>query len=373
MKIKKQHKYFLLAILLFVGLACSSTYRNSILDRFSEQVEEIFSNPGLMATKVFEQGKELDGGDAEVYVQPDPGSLSFGMGGLDSYRSRLVRTFQGTDEEGNSTTILISNEMESIPSLQIAHLLLNTYINDKLFETNELYRYGNEVYLVETHGVEAEIECSVFPNGVETFEQNRKQLELSAIFSNLFLGDLLESKIEINGIRSDHYRVTGVEMVNASLSNIQSEVWYARNEAYIVKFAGVAKGEAYSDLEESTVQGQISWAYDLLDVNQVERILLPEVCQAAYQGGSDSIPVPENVFDVSRMGSMLSFSSPEDVTYLVDYYKAEMPALGFLLSDESSSQDYFVLSYDKANVTVVVMLSALNEGGSDAIITIETK
>jgi hypothetical protein len=312
--------------------------------------------------------------DSLVFTEPDFNDLGFGLNKLDSFRTQLVQSLNGVDENGNTTNITVRNFQEVIKPLNIVHMRTETVTDVKPLQTFEVYRYENDVYLFESDNPTTnDAECTAFTENIDTLNLDGNDLGLSLLFSDLEIGDILEKNVLVNGIRVDRYRVNNVAMLNSSLSNVKAEIWYARNGGYVVRFNGEANGEAYSEEEEVNVSGTIRWQFDLTDVNAVTDIPLPVSCELVAEGGVNDVPLPENVQEISKIGSMLNFSSPDDASSLADYFRNEMVAAGYSLNDETIFDDFYVLTYRRAEETVTIIITGMDGGGSAAIITVEVK
>jgi hypothetical protein len=357
-------------VFIFSSLACSSEFRNSIFERLPEELGEAISNPGQIATLVVDEVAELnnEGQGTGNVTSPHFDDLAYGLDTLESFRFQFVQSLQGTDDEGNTTNITVVNNQEVIKSLQIAHMRMETTTDVKPLQILEVYRFGNEVFLLDEGG-----ECTAFTENLEVLDAEGSDLGLSSIFGNLEIGNVEQQDEVINGVITNRYQVKNVTMVNSTLSKVDAEIWYAQDGGYIVRFAGEAQGEAYSESEDINVSGTIRWEYDLTDMNGILEIPLPENCQLASEGGVNDLPVPDNVQELSIIGSMLSFNSPDDASILADFYRSEMPVDGYILSDETVYDDFYVITYLKAEETITIMISGVNGGGSDAIITVEVK
>ena len=355
-------------VLVLSSLACSSEFRNSIIDRLPDEVGDVLTNPGQIATLVVNDVAEINNEETGNSIQPHFDDIAFGMDSLDSFRFRFTQSLQGKDDEGNTTNITVVNDQEVIKSLQIAHMRVETTTEVKPLQILDVYRFGNEVYLMG-----ADTECNAFTENLTVMGSEGTDLGLSSIFSNLDIGNLQQQAEVINGVVTNRYQVKNVEMVNSTLSNVNAQIWYAQEGGYIVRFAGEAHGEAYSEAEDLKVSGTIRWEYDLTDINSINEILLPENCQLAAQGNVNDLPVPDNAQELSIIGSMLSFNFPDDASRLADFYRLEMPAAGYILSDETVYGDFYMFTYLKAEETITIMISEVNSGGSDAIITAEVK
>jgi hypothetical protein len=365
----------LLSVLMITSVACSLGFVNSIVDRLPNEIGDLISNPGQIATLMVDEvsGLSEQGSDSGEYIKPDFNDLDFGLNKLDSFRFQFVQSLNGVDENENTINITVKNFQEVIKPLNIAHMRLETETDVKPLQTFELYRYEDEIYLHGTDETTKEAECTFFTENIDAFNLDGNNLGLSLLFSELEVGNMIAQNVVVNGIRSDHYQVNNVAMANSTLSNVKSEIWYARSGGYIVRFIGEATGEAYSEEEKVNVSGTIRWEFNLSDVNSIADIPLPVPCKLAAEGGVNEVPLPENAEEISTIGSMINFSSPDNATFLADFYRNKMIAAGYQLSDETIFEDFYVFTYLKDDQTITIIITSMDGDGSAAIITLEVK
>lgn len=367
--------FLLSSILILTSVACSFSIADRLMNRLPEELNELINDPGQIATLVVGEVEEL--AEQEPFFNTSDmaigNDLGYGLSGLDSFKIYLMQSFSGLDQDGNETTITISNTQEVIKPLKVIHMELKNENNTKPLEIFEVYRYGNEVYYLDFEESSGITECSAFTEDLNLFDTEENDLGLSLIFSNLELGELVEEGVMVNDILTNHYKVKNVEMANSKLTNIDGDIWYAQDGGFIVRFDGRAQGESYSELEDFQVAGTIEWEFSLSNVNQITDIPLPEQCKLAAEGGINEIPVPGNAIDVLKLGSMVNFKSADSAANLADYYRLEMQNLGYSLTDETIYEDFYLFTFLKAEETITMIITGTDDGGSDATIIVEVK
>ncbi len=166
---------------------------------------------------------------------------------------------------------------------------------------------------------------------------------------------LTEQGVTVNGIKADRYAVEAPDL--------KGEAWVAQEGDFVVKYTGEFSGK--TPLFDGA-DGKAAWEYQL-EPDAVSKIELPEACIA--QKPADDIPVPASAADKAQFGNVTTFKVAEAPQKVADFYKAEMPKLGWTESDESGgSGDLFALEFKKDARTVSIIISKEGEG-SGVLIT----
>ena len=287
---------FIFSVLVLSSLACSSEFRNSIVDRLPEDLGEAISNPGQIATLVVDEVAELnnEGQGLGNSTQPNFDDVAFGMDALESFRFQFIQSLQGTDDGGNTTNITVVNDQEVIKSLQIAHMRMETTTEIKPLQILEVYRFGNEVYLLDEVA-----ECTAFTENLDVLDADGTDLGLSSIFSNLDVGNLKQQGEVINGMVTNRYQVKNVAMVNSTLTNVNAEIWYAQEGGFIVKrgYEKVVAGKKTLVVEDLTTTG-----------GSVKKVV-----EALRTAGAE-VPIPTRPRVARKVGHSLQ-SSPQKQSF----------------------------------------------------------
>lgn len=372
---KRKKFLFLLSILFITSLACSFGFLDSFINRLPEEVGDVISDPGQIATLVLEDAETLSEQESNPRSnQPVPiDNLGYGLSDLESFQFELVQSLDGVDQEGNPIILTVTNTQEVIKPLQIFHLTLRSETEVETSQYFEVFRFGNEVYLIDSDQNSGEIACTAFTEDLDAFNASEIDSGLSLIFSDLSIGEKVEEGVLVNDILTDHYLIVDLKMTNSNLEKANGEIWIAQNGGFIVRFAGIATGESVSVVDGVQGTGTIEWDFNLSEVNQIAEITLPETCRLLTEGGINDIPVPENAVEVTKMGSMLSFLVPDEPAKLAEFYRMEMVNVGYQLKEEIVYENFYAYTFEKAEETVTLILALGKESGSEATIILEEK
>ena len=169
---------------------------------------------------------------------------------------------------------------------------------------------------------------------------------------------LVEQGVSINGIKADRYVVETPDM--------KGEAWVAQEGDFVVKYVGESTGK--TPLFEGA-DGRATWEYQLEAINAISKIELPEVCIA--QKPSDDIPVPASAADKTQYGNLISFKASEPPQKVAEFYKAEMPKLGWTQSQVMESSDLFLMEFSKGDRTASITIN--KEGTGSGVLITEKK
>lgn len=129
----------------------------------------------------------------------------------------------------------------------------------------------------------------------------------------------------VNEVPARHYTFDQRALILMDHTQSSGEVWTAEDGGHVVRYTlTITAGPDYFG---EGIEGTLTLAYDLLDVNQPVTITLPADCPP----GLVNVPPMPDAANVRRMPSLMVYDLPssasvEDVTA---FYQAELPALGW--------------------------------------------
>jgi hypothetical protein len=180
---------------------------------------------------------------------------------------------------------------------------------------------------------------------------------------------LLQRGENVNGITADHYVFDEKSISFGAFSAVKGDAWVAVEGGYLVKYSAQATGKAgigavlaQGDLAE----GKIAWDYSLSDVNRVDRLALPQACEA--QKPATDIPVPPNVTEQASFGSTISFKSPDAPSDVAAFFKRELPAQGWTAGEESTVEEMVTLAFTKEQRSLTILITK-DENSTGVLIT----
>ena len=175
----------------------------------------------------------------------------------------------------------------------------------------------------------------------------------------------------VNGVRTRHYALV-LEAMEAALlaqgdvSDVEGAPWIA-DEAdlptFVVRFA-----MSWTETRGEQV-GTTEWSYEVYDVNASITIEPPE---GAAEMAED-VPVYPGATDLFTMEGLTTFSTPDDVTTVADFYRTELAAQGWTNESDEEMSGMVNQAWSKEDRTLNLMISPAEEGeeGSSVFITVE--
>jgi hypothetical protein len=307
-----------------------------------------------------EQGTEEEpapeAGEAEESISLS--SVTGGLQNLDSYRSFLTMSFDGTTE-GSADQWTIEMEIEHVrdPFAQRFVMRGGAMSGTTLGEGLESVQIGDQQYVVFGEG-----QC-LSSSAAEGDVMDTEIFKPDDMLGGLSNARRVRPDERINGILCRHYTFDEKSLLLGDISRAEGEMWVAVDGDYVVKYVLEAEGKDPTSGDE----GRIEWVYELRDVNAPITIEPPAGCQAA---GSE-FPIMADAADVTTMSGMVTYKSSSSFNDVLAFYQAEMKAAGWAESGDSfTSEDMAMLTYTKDGRTASVMLTS-EEGKVSVFITSE--
>lgn len=366
----RKRSWLPIVLLMLASLACSVFGR---AERAIEAGREVATRVSEVATVVKEEGvatmmpESFEGAPAteepgeEEPAAGEPGDEELrleGLTGLDSYRTRFRAEWR--PEEGEPEIITFEEAHTRNPSAQ--RMVMGGMEGVEGFEL-----------------VQIEDRSWVCGGGTCT-QMEADPEELASDFSDAAMfdpGDLTDEsnatfvgRETIDGIRTRHYTLNLTPMQAAFLaqgevSDLAGEAWIA-DEPDLPAFA--VRFEMSWTEKRQNLTGQVSFVYETYDVNVPFTIEPPEGAEASNL--PEDVPVYPNGEQTFSMAGMTSFSTPDGVTEVADFYRDGLAAEGWTLESDDEMGAMVQQVWKKAARTLTLIVTTQDEGTA-VMITIE--
>ncbi|MCC6147092.1 MAG: hypothetical protein IT308_05940 [Anaerolineaceae bacterium] len=336
----------LAALLAFTSLACAVT--------------------GILPTKETPAATALP---PELPPTPESAKLEglsfFLLNDLESYRGVLNLTLQGQNQTGESVTRSLELVNETIKSQNARHVSVRgDAINPGSDNTpSELFVLGQKAYIFTP--VSSAKPCFILSADPINFTHTSYE-EFTDLFARLTTGDLIAKGEEVNNTPSDHFVLSAAQMLFGTPASQQGEIWLAQDGGYPVRFTGQAEGTF--SLSSETITGTAQWEYNLLEVNQLGSIELPQACLDEESISTD-IPILPDAGDQTTYGGTISYNSPTAPAAAANFYRTELPANGWEIINETASPPVFILLARKGERSLQVNIGPGLQSGTTILIT----
>jgi len=379
---KNRVLFFLIGILAISSLGCSRNFIFSILENIpfvniqnSDQEESSFTNvetsePNNGNSDQMESTPE----NATQFPTPTSSNMPDNPGNLNSYRTTFTTSLSGLDQNGMEVKEKTTISQEVIQDLGAFHFKL-------ISESNQLQKQNIDIYTIDFQNYfwDQSLEfgddstCISYSNvtGPDQTTFNFDSLSPEHFFKDVKRDELIEEGVAVNDILTNHYSVSDSSFKGSNLQTKKAEIWFAQQGDYVVRFYGEAEGETSSLINnDNTVNGRLTWEYDLHDANRVEKIELPAKCLSSSKDNF-GIPLPENAQNINVFESLISFTSMEEPAILADFFVKNLSENGFSQKDYSEFENVYIIVFEKEDKTYTIMISPAENGGSSAVISTE--
>lgn len=173
---------------------------------------------------------------------------------------------------------------------------------------------------------------------------------------------------DINGVPSYVFAVTDDNLdrsdpTSTDVTEITNgRLYVAKDGGYVTRILLEGRGVSEVLAQDSSLEGDIRYQLDFTPATGVE-INLPEGCEGVDVSESP-YPMLDDAANVSAFGNFLQYSTEYDFATVVDFYKVEMPALGWTLEEELVAGSTAFLSFTMGDEAVAVVVSDQTTDGS---------
>jgi len=347
--------WLLVGLLLAVSLSCS-LWPGS---KASEDADE----PGVAVTVESEEQNEapVDGG-SEAEDEPEDG-FSFDEASLDSLSSYQA-TMAWRVEKEDGTVESFSFEQAATREPPAKHM---TMVSDD--ETVELIQIGGDTWM---------------RLGEEWIATSSDEVSADDFGEVLHTGDAWVSglgddaygyvgKETVNGLQTRHYRADDAEDWGMFLGLYGGEgqpkkgvadLWVA-DEPDIPDVVVRLVVEVEFEADDAT--GKMFLTQDTTDINVPITIEPP--ADVAVGGLPEGIPMYPDATEVTKFGTMTSFSAADDVATVNAFYEDALSAAGWEVEGEPTEMEDTVMStWAKDGQTLTLMISSEDDGASSSVV-----
>jgi hypothetical protein len=169
----------------------------------------------------------------------------------------------------------------------------------------------------------------------------------------------------INGVPAYHYALTqdNIDLADAAAMDIDEvtsgAIYVAKDGGYVERIVLEGRGASEVLSGDAELVGDIDYQLDLTPVASVGAIEVPAGCEAA-EVSQQQYPVMADATAVASFEGFLSYQSPSSLETILEFYRVQMPAAGWVLDEESQLANIGLLRYTQGDriVSVVVTFDA---------------
>jgi hypothetical protein len=296
---------------------------------------------------------------------------------LESFRTTLSFSSEGTDSDGNPVTDSTEMATEFVKDPPARRLTMTIISSDdenpEQPQTVEMVEKDGTVYMkADDQWISIGTESSPFGDPDMEF-----LMDSGVLFDDLEGLERVRPDEKVNGIDSRHYKFTDralagwLALTADSNAEVDGDVWIAKDGGYLTRYVLAMKvtDGTGGALAPDLARGTVTMSYELSDVNEPIVIELPE----GMAGGGisltgfdadDPFPVPEDgtvMMSSSQMTMMQTALSAEDAAA---FYEEALANLGWSKNDQESmaAGGLVSLAFDKDGNRLSLILTSEGAG-----------
>lgn len=177
-------------------------------------------------------------------------------------------------------------------------------------------------------------------------------------------------KEQVNGINCHHYHLKYdsmsdlLGMDSGEIRAAEADVWIADEPGLpemLVRFTMKAEGAMEGE------EGRFNVTFDIYEVNNPSIVIEPP----ANASGGLPADVPEypNASDYAGFGGMITFSTEDDLATVHEFYKENLPATGWELTDSMNFDELVMETWEKDGQQFQLTITT-NEGEDTSVLII---
>lgn len=183
----------------------------------------------------------------------------------------------------------------------------------------------------------------------------------------------VESGVLINGVLTDRYEITmdNIDTLDGAGSDVTSleegSLYISQADGSLIRLLMRGRGTSALLTNDTTAEGDIHYQMDFTPTADVFNIQPPDDCQ---DSGDFPYPLPPDATNVTVITGLFSFNTQMTFDDLIDFYKTEMGALGYSVTQEILYAPSGTLTFTSATESVTLIIAPGPTGtGSSVLIT----
>jgi hypothetical protein len=303
------------------------------------------------------EGSSASGDEGES--QPGPKTIDLTNPALypsaPNFTTQIILIDEGSMMDGSA--IIRNMEINSIVQTQPTDKRSAT-ISTKLSNQEQAAVLETSVIEGQTYTYSPDVGCFVFSSdpAQETFD-DLFQIDETLINES----SRVETGVQINGFVTDRYEITEAN-INPEDEDFETDFTFLNGSAYVARKGGFLtrlymEGITYVTQSENfdpSAESQATYTFNYIPTEGELDISPPAGC-ADQLTGDLAYPMMDDAAQVSSLPGGLFYESSYTLEEVLEFYRTEMVAEGWTLTDESIIGSFASLTFTKDGKTVNVM------------------
>lgn len=177
----------------------------------------------------------------------------------------------------------------------------------------------------------------------------------------------------INGVPAFHYELTqdNLDLTDATTMEVREitrgAIYVAKDGGYLLRIELEGTGVSEILSGDAALEGNIAYQVDFVPVDIVAAITPPPGCEAAVSAQTE-FPVMPGATSVASFEGFMSYQTTSSVEAVIDFYKTEMAAAGWNLTEENILANIAALQFTLGDRAVSVVATYDENTGVTSVI-----
>lgn len=355
----------LLAVLAFAALSCNllptsaddlaATAESAISDlELPEELGEPEAPPPEPATSLDSAGgpESLNLDDPATYAEP--------VEQISSYRFTMRYAFEA--DSGVRGSVTGTGERTVVPS---ATRVRFEAFDDAVQPAELPFEFSIIENVVSATSPEFDTGCLTFPSGTLMASPLSILIDLEGFLTGE--APRMRPDEEVNGVATYRFALDSSNVVQDALDVAEvtdGTIYLARDGGYVVRLELNGTGPSEMLSGDADLVGRLAYSLDYYDFNQPLQIVPPAGCEQITPEAVPEYPVTADAYQLSSTFGIVSYKSDLPLEEVAQFYRDEMAAAGWTLTDEFSGGPAVLMTFSGEAGTVQVTLGFDEASGS---------
>lgn len=209
--------------------------------------------------------------------------------------------------------------------------------------------------------------------------------ESSALTSVVDTGSFLSGTVarvpldaDVNGIPSYAFAISAENLDSSEVSSLEigdvsGTLYVAQDGGFVTRL--LLEGTGASEILSGSPDliGDIFYQLDFIPLDGPVSVKVPDACTSKDEGGAlqSDYPVMPDATGIAAFQGFLTYRVNSDLATVTDFYKTEMDAMGWTLTDDLSTEGTSILGFNQGDRNVSIVITEDANTGEISVVLAE--
>ncbi len=186
----------------------------------------------------------------------------------------------------------------------------------------------------------------------------------------------VETGVTINGVVTDHYAITmdNVDLTTVAGGEVRSleegALYISQTDGAIIRLVLNGRGVSEVLTNDRTFEGDVRYQWDVIPASQPFDIQPPADCPPPGAEGAAPYPTLPDARNLTSLPGLMTYDTDMTLDVAIEFYKTEMAALGYTLTDETVFPPVGTLTFSSSTGVIVTLFAGPAASGTGLTIVL---